>query len=105
MDKYRTVKPRKTTRQAKTPLKKKEFSKAYHECLESLGKYCTHEPRLGNCREVIQKTQKNKVEQKDGKNRSEEIRTLRNSVEKNLIHNNRSSKGARTEKIEYRKSS
>jgi hypothetical protein len=43
---------------------RKKSPKAYHKYLESLGKYCTHEPQIGIYWDVIQKTQKNKVKQK-----------------------------------------
>lgn len=103
MEKDRTIKHRKRTRPAKTPRMKEKIPNAYHEYLASLGKDCTHELRIGIYREVILKTLKNKVEQKRCKKyRAEEIRSLRNSLKK--IHN-RSSKRARTEKIEYRNSS
>lgn len=45
----------------------KEIFQIHQEYLESLGKYCIHELRIEICREVIPKTQKNKVEQKGKK--------------------------------------
>lgn len=49
-------------RPARTLRMKEKFSNAHHEYL---GKDCTHDLRIGIYREIILKTLKNKVEQKD----------------------------------------